>query len=152
MYFKLLKRKLDHLPTDESRLIEPVLVKYADVYHDEEANDFKGTDVIEHEILVGDKPPIRRPQYRVPYALRDEMKTRVEKMLTQGIIRESNSPWAPPAILAPKKSAGGKTKCRYFVDFRALNAVAKFDFYLLTVFEETTSILHGSRCFSLLDC
>ena len=75
LYSKLLKGKLGHLPPDAGRLIEPVLVKYAHVFHDEWANDFKGTDVIRHEILVGDTPPIRRPQYRVPYALRDEMKT-----------------------------------------------------------------------------
>jgi hypothetical protein len=65
LYCKFLNGKLDHLPPDERRLIEPVLVKYAYVFHDEEANDFKGTDVIEHEIF-GDTPPIRRPQYRVP--------------------------------------------------------------------------------------
>jgi len=40
------------------------------VFHDENTNDFKSTDVVEHQILVGDTPPIRRPQYRTPYALR----------------------------------------------------------------------------------
>ena len=73
MYCKLLQGKLDLLP-NERRLIEPVLVKYAHVLHDEEANKFKGTDVREHETFVGVTPPIRLPQYRVPYALRDKMK------------------------------------------------------------------------------
>ena len=66
LYCKFLKGKLDHLPLNERRLIEPVLVKYAHVFHDEEANDFKGTDVIQHDILVGDTPLIRRPQYLRP--------------------------------------------------------------------------------------
>jgi hypothetical protein len=145
LYCKLLRGKLDHLLPDERRLIEPVLVKYAHVFHDEGANDFKGTDLTEHDILVGDTPPIRRPQYRVPYALRDEMKIQVEKMLTQGNIRENNSPWAERAILVPEKTPDGKTKCRFCVDFRALNAVTKFASYPLPVFEETTSTLHGSR-------
>ena len=34
----------------------------------------KGTNFIEHEILVGDAQPIRRPPYRTPFALRGEMK------------------------------------------------------------------------------
>jgi hypothetical protein len=80
------------------------------------------------------------------------MKTQVEKMLTQGIIRESNSLWAAPAILVPKKSLHGKTKFRFCVDFSALKVVTKFDSYPLPVFEETTSTLHGSRYFSVLDC
>ena len=80
------------------------------------------------------------------------MKTHVVKMLAQGIISESKSPWAAPTILVPKKSPDGKTKFRFCVDFRALNAVTKFDSYPLPVFEETTSTLHGSRYFSVLDC
>jgi len=60
-------------------VIEPVLMKYAHVFHDEESNDFKDTDVIEHQIVLEDTRPIRKPQYRVPYALRDEMKTEVKK-------------------------------------------------------------------------
>ena len=58
-------------------------MKYAHVFHDEETNDFKGTNIIEHEILVGDARPIRRPQYRTPFALRDEMKAQVENV-TEG--------------------------------------------------------------------
>jgi hypothetical protein len=60
-------------------VIEQVLIKYAHVFHDEESNDFKGTDVIEHQTVLEDKRPIRKTQYRVPYALRDEMKTQVKK-------------------------------------------------------------------------
>jgi len=40
---------------------------------------------------------------------------------------------------------------RFCVDFRALSAAAKFDPYLLPVFEEITSTLFGSRYFSVLD-
>jgi hypothetical protein len=38
------------------------------------------------------------------------------------------------------------------VDFRALNAVNKFDSYRLPVFDETTSTLHGSKYVTVLDC
>jgi hypothetical protein len=95
------------------------LVKYTHVFHDEELNDFKATNVVEYEIPVGDTKPIRRPPYRIPYAFRDKMKTQVEKML-QGMIKDSDSPWSAPAILVPNKSLDVKPKYRYLVDFRAL--------------------------------
>jgi hypothetical protein len=45
---KLLQGKLDHLSKEERELIEPVLLEYSHVFHDEESTDFKGTNVIEH--------------------------------------------------------------------------------------------------------
>jgi hypothetical protein len=125
LYNKALQGKLDHLNPEDRKHIEPVLMKFASVFHEETTNDFKGTKVIEHEIPVGDARPIRRPPYRTPYALRDEMEQQVQNMLQKGVIRESNSPWAAPAILVPKKSIDGKPKYRFCIDVRALNAVTK---------------------------
>jgi hypothetical protein len=141
---------LDHLTAEERQLIEPVLIDYAHVFHDED-NKFKCTDVIEHEIF-SDTKPIKRPPYRTPYALRDEMKEQVQKMLDQGVIRESNSPWSAPALLVPKRSSDGKPRFRFCVDCRALNAVTRFDSYPLPIFKETTSTLHGSRYLATRDC
>ena len=106
----------------------------------------------EYEIPVGDATPIRRPPYKTPFALRDEIDTQVKKMLRQGVIRESDSPWSAPAILVPKKSLDGKPKYRFCVDFRALNAVTRFNPYPLPAMDEATSILFGSKYFSVLDC
>jgi len=91
--------------------------------------------VIEHEIPLNDTWPIRKPQYRVPYVLSQEMQTQVENMLDRGVIRESRSPWSAPAILVPKKILDGKPKFRFCVDFPALNSVTKFDSYPLPVID-----------------
>ena len=50
LYRKLLKRKLDQLSWEERQLIEPVPLKFAHVFHDEETNDFKSTNVTEHKM------------------------------------------------------------------------------------------------------
>jgi hypothetical protein len=121
LYNKLLQGKLDHLSQAERRHIEPVLMKYAHVFHDENTNDFKGTQVIQHQILVGDTKPVKKPPYRMPFALRQEMQNQVEDMLQKGIICPSTSPWSAPALLVPKKSLDGKPKYRFCVDFMALN-------------------------------
>ena len=69
-----------------------MLQKYAHAFHDEDTNDFKSTDDTEHQISL-DTKPIRRPQYKNPFALKDEMKAQVENTLAKGVIRESRSPW-----------------------------------------------------------
>jgi hypothetical protein len=152
LYNKLLKGKLDHLTPEDRQHIEHVIMKYAHIFNDEETNDFKGTTVIEHEIPIGDARHIKRPPYRIPYALRGEMEQQVQKMLKKGVIRESNSPWSAPANLVPKRSLDGKPKYRFCVDFRALNAITKFDTYPLPRFDEATASLHGSKYFTVLDC
>ena len=60
IYIKLLQGKLDYLTEEERQVIEPILWKYAHVFHDEETNDFPGTNIVEHCIPVGDVQPIRR--------------------------------------------------------------------------------------------
>ena len=69
---------LEHLSRDERQSIEPILLKYMHVFHDEDTNDFNCTNVMEHQILVRNSPPIRRSKYRTPYALRHGMKTQVQ--------------------------------------------------------------------------
>jgi len=113
-------------------------------------NDFKGTSVIEHEIPLNDTRPIRKPQYRVPYALREEMQTQSRKHAGQRRNPGKPIPLVSPAILVPKKSLDGKLKFRFCVNFRALNSVTKFDSYPLPVIDETTSTLYGPIIIALL--
>jgi hypothetical protein len=77
----LLAGKLDHLPANEREKLEPVLCKYAQVFHDQESNDFKATEVVEHQIILENPTPITRTPYGTPFALSGEMKAQVESML-----------------------------------------------------------------------
>jgi hypothetical protein len=78
------------------------------------------------------------------------MQDQVQDMLGKRIIEET-SPWSTPAILVPKKSLDGKPKYRFCVDFRALNAVTRFDTYPLPLFDETVSNLYGRKYFTVID-
>jgi len=61
LYRKFLLGKLGHLSEEENKLIKPVLMKYAHVFHDEESNDFKGTDVIENQTVLEDSDRYGNP-------------------------------------------------------------------------------------------
>jgi hypothetical protein len=41
--------------------MKPVLIKYADIFHDDEENDFRSTDIVVHKIETGQAAPIRKP-------------------------------------------------------------------------------------------
>jgi len=153
LYKKLLLGKLDHLTNEDRRHIEPIQEKYEHLFHDEEENDFKRTNEMEHQIQVGDIKPIRKPTYRIPYALRQETQNQVQWMLDKNVIRASNAPWSFPAILVPKKTGpDGKPQYKFRVDFRAPNSVTMFDPHPLPLLEEATSAPYGSKSFSVLDC
>ena len=47
----------------------------------------------------------------------------MKEMLSQGVVKPSQSPWASPVVLV-KKNDGGITFC---VDYRQLNSVTKLD-------------------------
>jgi len=80
------------------------------------------------------------------------MKRQVQKMLDKGVISPNHSPWSSPVVSVSKKTDNGVPKYRFCVDFRALNAVAKYNSYPIPRFEETMLTLSGSKYFSVLGC
>jgi hypothetical protein len=58
-----LQDKLWHLSQVERSVMEPVLRKYRHVFHVHGSNDFKGTNLTEHRIIIGDAKLIRKAPY-----------------------------------------------------------------------------------------
>jgi len=122
------------------------------VFHHEDINGFNYTDVMEHQILLGNTAPVRRPQYRTQYAPRHEMEDQVVNMLDKGFIRASKSSWSAPAFLFPKKTAAESKSIVFVFILESLMRRRNFYPYGLPEFEETTSTIFESRYFSFLDC
>ena len=104
------------------------------------------TSAIKHSIRV-EGPPVRQPLRRIPYALQDTVRTEVQKMLKEGMIRESSSPWSSPVLMIKKKDG----TWRLCVDYRKLNAITHKDAYPLPRIDETLESLSGSQFFTTLD-
>jgi hypothetical protein len=131
-------------------MIISVLNNYVDLFMDK-AERLRCTTKGYHEIRTGDALPIKKNAYRVPYALRDEMKEQLEDMLERGVITSCASPWVAPVILVPKKSVDGTPKYRFCTDFRALNAVTLTPVYPIPDIKLNLSLMSGSRYFTLVD-
>lgn len=145
-----LRKKLEHLSTEE-RVLLPVIEEYLDLFCNEETGILPCTKNGCHEIRTGDALPIKKNPYRVPYALRGEVKRQLDEMLAKGVITPCASPWAAPVILVPKKSPDGTPKYRFCTDFRGLNSVTVTPAYPIPDIKSNLSLMAGSKYFTLLD-
>ena len=130
----------------ETQIIAKLLSEYQDVFskHDD---DLGLTSLAEHQIDLTDSKPIKQPFRRVPLAFVNEEKQAIDKLLRQGVIRPSNSPWASPLCLVRKKD-GSVRPC---VDYRRLNKVTKPDAFPVPKVDECIDAISGSTIFSTVD-
>lgn len=96
--------------------------------------------------LTDDKPFSYSPR-RLSYHERDCVAKIIEDLLASGTIRPSNSPFASPIVLVPKKSG----EIRMCVDYRALNKMTYRDNFPLPLIEDCLEYLEGKTCFSIVD-
>ena len=105
-----LERRLAHLVAEDRQILMPVVNEYLGLF----CNDIEGvlpcTTKGSHKTRTGDALPVKKNPYRVPYALRDEMKKQLDEMMKKGVITPCASPWAAPVILVPKKISGWHTQ------------------------------------------
>jgi hypothetical protein len=143
------RQNLSYLDKDEYEIVAPVLEECIDLFSDDDTGSLPCTTKGCHDIRTGDALPIKKNPYRMPYALKDEMKRQLDAMLEKGIITPCASPWAAPVILVPKKSPDGTPKYRFCTDFRALNAVTQTPVYPIPDIKNNLSLMMGSRYFTL---
>lgn len=136
-------QKLTH--TERDRLAS-VIADYADVFVGPDGK-LGHTDLVQHEIETSDSRPIKLPLRRLPITQRETAEIEIDKMLEQGIIEPSYSPWAAPIVLVKKRD--GST--RFCVDYRRLNSITKKDAYPLPRIDESLDALAGAKYFCSAD-
>ncbi|KAI4904285.1 hypothetical protein NFI96_007443, partial [Prochilodus magdalenae] len=102
---------------------------------------------VKHSIPTGDAPPVLQRHRRVPPQVFQEFKRHVQSLVDKGILKESCSPWASPAVIVIKKDG----TVRFCCDYRRLNQVTCKDAYPLPRVEESLDALGNSQLFSTLD-
>ena len=133
-------------PDAREKLVK-LLLKYDDIIA-LKGDTLGVTDKIKHHISVPrDTPPIYIPAYRVAHSQKQNIEKEVEKMLEQGIIKESDTPWSFPLLCVPKKD---KT-LRVVVDFRRLNDLTATDPYPMPSMRDLLTTIGHNKVFSTID-
>ncbi|KAL1260059.1 hypothetical protein QQF64_007886 [Cirrhinus molitorella] len=137
---------LENLTETQRRKLQDLLVKHSDVFSNSDT-DFGYTTAVTHSVPTGDAPPIKQRHRRIPPQVFQEVKKHVQDLVSQGILRESCSPWASPAVIVIKKDGS----IRFCCDYRRLNKVTCKDAYPLPRVEESLDALGNAQLFSTLD-
>lgn len=123
-----------------------ILEEYPDI-----TKPFLHTDKIKHQTVHHIRTN-GAPVYSSPRRLHPQKykwaKEEFKKMLDEGIIRPSDSPYASPLHLVPKPDTNS---FRPTVDFRRLNASTVADRYPVPHVHDFASSLQGARIFSKID-
>ncbi|CAI5951510.1 unnamed protein product [Closterium sp. NIES-64] len=146
--FEDLPVSLNHeLGTAQQTDLRKLLVGYREVFATE-AEPLGTHPTVFHHIATGSAKPISHKPYRVSPSERARIEEEVAALLEQGVIRPSNSPWASPCIVIPKKDFGD----RVVIDYRPLNAVTEAaDQFPMPRIDDILDRMTGSLYFSVLD-
>jgi hypothetical protein len=101
----------------------------------------------EHVIDTGDAKPIKQNYYRMPYKKQEELKKHIDEWLDAGIIEKSDSAWASPVHLVPKR--GGDS--RAVIDYRRVNSVTRKDAHPLPRMDDLLHNIGPAKYISTLD-
>lgn len=143
--------RTSHLNIEEKKVIHKLCRAYEDIFF-KDGQNLTFTNKIKHSIKTTDDIPTFSKSYRYPYIHKQEVKTQIKKMLEQGVIRPSYSPWSSPIWIVPKKKdASGKVKWRLVIDYRKLNEKTVSDKYPLPNITDVLDKLGRSVYFTTLD-
>ena len=107
-------------------------------------------EVVKIELKEGAHPSKKRP-YRVHPRFEDALEKEIKDLKDQGVIEDSYSEWASPAVVVEKKGKQGQI--RLVVDFRGLNDQIRKDHHPLPRIEDTFNQIGTAKpkFFSSLD-
>lgn len=123
-----------------------VLGSYSDVFTTGNSVSEVTTGELSIRLKNRDKIVQRRP-YRLAPVEREHVREIVDDLKKNGIVRDSNSPFASPILLVRKKD-GTDRMC---VDYRELNSNTVRDNYPLPLIDEHISKLVNAKYFTTLD-
>lgn len=132
-----------NLNQQERRQLNDLLQQHQSVF----AESGSPTTVLEHRINIGDNQPVATSPYRLPPLKRQQLKIELDEMLRQHIIEESDSPFASPVVMIPKKD--GST--RVCIDYRRLNEITVPDQYPMPRIDDLLHEANSSSFMSTID-
>ena len=100
------------------------------------------------DTVLSDPKIYRHREYQLQGDLAEAMKKLLAEFIERGWIEPSDSEWASPAFIVPKKEKG---EWRLVVDYRGLNEQTEHDSYSLPLIDTILQKQQKKRIFTVLD-
>ena len=96
----LYERSIENVEAGEKHLVKELLSENADIFATSaSAIDFDKAKLVKHLVDTWQERPFQEHVRRFPYEQTKEIEKQVRTIKEQGIIQESNSPWASNVVL-----------------------------------------------------
>jgi len=96
-------RSCENLNDNQSKTLESLLRKYADVFS-KSKKDISFTNLVEHTIDTGSARPIKQRPYRIPLSKREQAKQEIKEKTENKIIQPSYGPRCSPIVMLLRKT------------------------------------------------
>src|SRR6266542_3189523 len=135
------------LTKEEQQQLNELLKEFEDIISTDVKPKLGRTGIIKHKVKVTGNPIKGRP-YPVKDNKREKwMKEEIDRMLKEGIIKKSKSPWASPVVLVSKKDGS----IRFCVDYKKVNDLTIVDAHSLPIVNDTVDKIEGKKYYTLID-
>ena len=114
-----------------------------EVIHEDVGTTHVGT----HAINTAESQPTQSRPYRIAPGWREELRIEVFKLLNEGILIPSHSPWSAPMV--PVRKTDGRI--RLYIDYRALSNITVQDPYQMPQIEDLLDSVSCAMWLSNLD-
>lgn len=143
--------RLDHLEDKEAEYVTQLVNEKHHVFY-LPGDPLGSTSRVMHKIPTTNDQPINTKQYPLAHTLKQEAIKQVAKLLEDGVVRPSESPYNTPIWVVPKKpDSQGNPRWRMVLDFSDLNDVTIGDSYPLPNITEIFDQVGGAKYYTVLD-
>ena len=138
----------NNLDVNKKKQLTELLEKHKGIFHTGGKLPIVRVGVEHNMNLLKDAPPtVCRPR-RLSQELADEVKDHIEKLIKDGVVRQSNSEWASPIVCA-RRSDGS---LRLVIDYRLTNEKSRTaTLHPIPLIDDLIDHLSGAKYFSTLD-
>ena len=140
---KNLDSTLTHLTMEQRSDLVHLIHKNNGIFTDSPGR----TDLLLHDVDVGDNPPIKQFPYRLHPEKAKLVEKEVQYMMKHNLITHSSSPWSAPVVLVKKDH----NQLRLCFDYRKLNAVTVTDNFPLPRVDDCIDRIGHAKVISKFD-
>lgn len=129
-FINALNIRTTHMTKEQTNRLKSIINRCPNLFSDPDEK-LTYTTIVKGEIRTTTSDPVYSKSYPYPMALKTIVEEEIKKLLDNGTIRPSKSPYNSPIWVVPKKmDASGEKKYRLVIDYRKLNSVTIPDRYL----------------------